>query len=411
MPTGKVNKRTVDALAKGPAVAFLWDDELRGFGAKITPAGARSYVYQYRLGGREAPTRRYTIGAHGSPWTPTTARTEAERLAVLVAQGIDPAAAEEKRRREAVDLKFTSYAARFHASCKGAGWGALVERTFRLHAEPVLGRKALPTITRADVSAVLDRLPPEQQALRRNVFAVLRRLFRWAVTRGDLERSPLDGVETPEPVQARDRVLSDDELRRVWIAASTGHRVFGHIVRLLIATGQRREEVTGLDWSELNRAAALWSLPGARSKNKEGHTVPLNALAVEVLDGISCGDKWPKSGRVFATSSGAAYVAHAAGKRQIDAKLAKDGDPLPAWRLHDLRRTLATGLQRLGVRFEVTEAVLNHLAGSRSGVAGVYQRHHWTDEKRAALDAWGRHVAGLLEPTENNVIPLAARRA
>ena len=413
MATGRVNKRAVDAMpSPATGTAFLWDDELRGFGVKATKAGARSYVYQYRLGGREASTRRWTIGAHGSPWTPTTARAEAERLAVLVARGIDPVAVEEQRRREAVDLAFRGYSERFHASLKGEGWARLVERTLRLYAWPTLGNKALPAITRADVSAVLDRLPPEQQANRRNVFAVMRRLFRYAVGRGDLDRSPLEGVETPEPVQARDRVLSDDELRRVWIGAGDCYRVFGDVVRLLIVTGQRREEVTGLDWSELDRPAALWSLPGERSKNKEGHRVPLNALAVEVLDGIAHGPKWPKTGRVFSTSTGGAFTAHARGKRQLDTVLAKDAtDSLPAWRLHDLRRTLATGLQRLGVRFEVTEAVLNHLGGSRSGVAGVYQRHGWGDEKRAALDAWGRHVAGLLDPAEDNVVTLATRRA
>lgn len=413
MASGKVNKRTVDTMRPGAGVAFLWDDDLKGFGAKITPGGAIGYVYQYRMGGREAKTRRYTIGAHGSPWTPATARTEAERLAVLVAQGTDPVEADRQRRREAVDLSFKPYSQRFHEACKGEGWGKLVERTLRLHCWPVLTGKAIPAITRADVVAVFDAMPAEQQAGRRNTFAVLRRLFRWAIGRGDLARSPMEGMETPPPVRARDRVLDDAELRRVWIAAEQGHRRFGPIVRLLICTGQRRDEVTGLDWSELDRAAALWRLPGERTKNSEGHSVPLNALALATLDGMAGGEKWPKRGRVFSTSTGGAYTAHAKGKAQLDAVIGKDGgDPLPAWRLHDLRRTLATGLQRLGVRFEVTEAVLNHLSGSRAGVAGVYQRHHWTVEKRDALRAWSEHleraIAGI---EENNVIPLAARRA
>jgi integrase len=411
MPTGRITKQSVDALKPGAGTTFLWDDKLKGFGLKLTSGGARTYVYQYRMGGREASTQRYTVGAHGK-LTADAARKLAEKLVVQISQGIDPVAARKQSRRDAVDLAFPAYGARFLTSCKGAGWSGLVERTLRLHLVPVLGKKALPAITRADVVAVFDRLPSDQQALRRNVFAVLRRLFRWAVGRGDIAASPLDGMETPEPVKARDRVLSDEELRRVWIAAGEVHRTFGRVVRLLIATGQRREEVTGLDWSELNRDAALWSLPGERSKNTEGHSVPLNALALDVLDTIAGGAKWPKRGRVFATSTGGAFTAHARGKLQIDAALAQDGgDPLPSWRLHDLRRTLATGLQRLGVRFEVTEAVLNHLAGSRSGVAGVYQRHHWTDEKRAALDAWGRHVAGLLAPAENNVVHLTSRRA
>lgn len=414
MATGKVSKQTVDALKPGAAVSFLWDDRLKGFGVKATPAGALSYVLQYRMGGREAKTRRYMIGAHGSPWTPASARTEAERLLMLVAQGIDPSEADRKRRDDAVNLAFSAYADRFHAACKGDGWRALVARCLRLHAKPVLASKALPAITKADVVAVFDTMPADQQANRRNVFAVLRRLFRWAIGRGDLERSPMEGMETPPAVKARDRWLSDDELARVWNAAPACHRCFGPIVRLLIATGQRREEVGGLDWSELNRADRLWRIPGSRTKNGEPTSVPLNDLALAELDALAKGNRWPKRGRTFATSTGEAYTAYSKGKDKLDATVAADGgDPLPAWRLHDLRRTLATGLQRLGVRFEVTEAVLNHVGGSRAGVAGVYQRHDWKQEKRDALDAWGRHVAACLSGAddETNVVPLAARRA
>ena len=413
MATGNVNKRTVDALKAGPAVNFLWDDDVKGFGVKITPAAALTYIYQYRMGGREAKTRRYSIGAHGSPWTPTTARIEAKRLGLLVAQGIDPAEADQKRRREAVDLAFKAYGGRFYDGCKGDGWRNLVERSLRLHIMPVLGDKALPTITRADVVAVFDHMPADQQAGRRNVFAILRRLFKWAIGRGDIPASPMQGMETPPPVKARDRYLSDAELRRVWNAAPSCHHCFGPIVRLLIATGQRREEVTGMEWNELDRGGAMWRIPGERTKNGEPHTVPLNTLAVEALDKLAKGDKWPRRGLVFKTSSGGAFTAHAAGKRKIDALLAaEDGGDIPGWRLHDLRRTLATGFQRLGVRFEVTEAVLNHLSGARSGVAGVYQRHHWTDEKRTALQAWADHILTLLtEQEDTNVVTLASRRA
>lgn len=413
MATGKVSKQTVDALKPGVAVSFLWDDRLKGFGVKATPAGALSYVLQYRMGGREAKTRRYMIGAHGSPWTPASARTEAERLLMLVAQGIDPSEADRKRRDDAVNLAFSAYADRFHAACKGDGWRALVARCLRLHVKPVLASKALPAITKADVVAVFDTMPADQQANRRNVFAVLRRLFRWAIGRGDLERSPMEGMETPPAVKARDRWLSDDELARVWNAAPACHRCFGPIVRLLIATGQRREEVGGLDWSELNRADRLWRIPGTRTKNGEPTSVPLNDLAIAELDAVAKGDKWPKRGRTFPTSTGEAYTAYSKGKDKLDATVAADGgDPLPAWRLHDLRRTLATGLQRLGVRFEVTEAVLNHVGGSRAGVAGVYQRHDWRQEKRDALDAWGRHVAACLSGADaTNVVSLAGRVA
>lgn len=404
MASGKITKRTIDALIGSRSEGFLWDDGIKGFGAKITKSGAVSYILQFRMGGREARTRRYTIGSHGSPWTPKTARDEAERLSLLIAQGIDPVEVEKQRRREAVDLAFNNYSDRFEKSCVGKGWRVLVERSFRIHVTPVFGAKPLPKFTRADVVAVFDRMPGTQVANRRNVFAVLRRLFRWAISRGDIERSPMEGMETPPPVKARDRWLSDEELGRVWNQAYKTHRCFGPIVRLLIVTGQRREEVASLSWEELDRSELMWTLPGNRAKNGEPNRIPLNALAVDILDEIAGGQKWPRGGKIFPTSTGGGFTAYHKGKEKIDRLVADDGGaPISPWRLHDLRRTLATGFQRLGVRFEVTEAVLNHVGGSRAGVAGIYQRHDWKAEKREALDLWNDHVVSILAKT-NGVI-------
>ncbi len=397
MATGKISKRTVDSLLPGTNESFLWDTDLKGFGAKITRSGSVSYVIQFRMGGREAKTRRYTIGSHGSPWTPTTARAEAERLLVLISQGIDPVDAEKQRRREAVDLAFSNYADRFTSSCKRAGWHRLVERSIRLYLKPSFGMKPITAITKIDVVSVLDQLPAEQVANRRNVFAVMRRLFRWAVSRGDLDRSPTEGIETPPPVKPRERWLRDRELRSIWEQSPSCHPCFGPIVRLLIATGQRRGEVSGMHWQELDREERMWTLPGSRAKNGKSNSIPLNGLAIDELDRVAGSDNWPRSGRVFATSTGRAYTGYAKGKIELDGLIEQElGEPLHPWRLHDLRRTLATNFQRLGVRFEVTEAVLNHVGTSRAGVAGIYQRHDWKDEKRAALDAWNDHLLGVL---------------
>ena len=397
MATGKITKKSINSLEANGSNYFLWDTGLKGFGAKVTTAGSISYVLQFRMGGREARTRRYTIGSHGSPWTPTTARAEAERLHLLIAQGIDPGEDDKRRRREAVDFAFDIYASQFARSCRADGWQKLVTRTTRLHLEPVLGNKPLPRITRQDIVAVLDRLPAEQIANRRNVFAVMRKLFRWAVSRGDIEQSPLDGMETPPAVRPRDRWLSYDELRLIWNAAPSCHPCFCPIVRLLITTGQRREEVSGMQWQEVDRNERMWTLPGARSKNGELNRVPLNDLSIKVLDRCAGGMKWPRNGKVFATSNGNRFSAYHKSKLTIDSVIENwTGDPLPPWRLHDLRRTVATNFQRLGVRFEVTEAVLNHVSGSRAGVAGIYQRHDWKDEKAQALSDWNRHLEKVI---------------
>lgn len=401
MASGKITKRSVDAWIAQKFEGFVWDDGIKGFGAKFSKSGAVVYVLQFRMGGRESSTRRYTIGSHGSPWTPTTARDEAQRLLILIAQGTDPAEADRQRRREAVDLAFDNYALRFEQSVVKVGWKDQVARSLRLHVTPVLGKRPLPKIKRSDIVTVFDRMPQTQVANRRNVFAVLRRLFRWAVSRGDIDRSPMEGMETPPAVRPRDRWLSDGEVGRIWRQTYHTHPCFGPIVRLLIVTGQRREEVASLAWEELDQSELIWTLPGVRSKNGEPNVIPLNALAVAVLNDVAGSAVWPRRGKVFATSSGAGFTAYHKGKLKLDRLVAEDGgEPLQPWRLHDLRRTLATGFQRLGVRFEVTEAVLNHVGGARAGVAGVYQRHDWKQEKREAMNMWSDHVASILVPSD-----------
>ena len=393
MEARKITQTVVEGLSSSGRDEFLWDTKLSGFGVKVSAGGKRSYVYQFRLGGRKGTARRVTIGEHANPLDASKARKRAEELALLVSKGIDPVAAAAEARRLNVDLAFPAYADKFIESCEGDGWRKLVSGTLKNHVVPHLKKKSLPQVRKSDITDVLDRLPAKQAALKRNTFAVLRRLFSWAVGRGDIERSPFDGMEVPPPVPARDRVLSDEEMAVIWTAAAKAGSLFGPIVRLLIATGQRREEVTQMDWSEVKRSEALWRLPKERAKNNVAHVVPLNKLAIGALDSIARGEKWPRSGAVFMTSGKGPFTAHARGKMRLDKQaelLAKK--PLALWRLHDLRRTMATNFQRLGVRFEVTEAALNHVGVSRVGVAAVYQRHDWLAEKTEAFAAWAMHL-------------------
>jgi len=394
MPLGKITKRTVDALEPSSSDLFLWDDELKGFGVRLTPKGVRSYVLQYRMGGRETHPRRYTIGRHGSPWTPDRARKEAERLLYLIHQKIDPTEAEKERRREAVDLAFDKYAEKFIELYLQRRWKQwrLGAGVLRREAMIVLGKKPLPRIRRSDLAPLWDRMQ-DRPAVARITFATLRKLFKWAASRGDVDRSPLEGVEAPPAVPARDRVLDDRELGALWKAIETLRYPFEHFFRLLVLTGQRREEVAQMDWSELSRDDAMWILPAARTKNSKPNLVPLSDPAIEILDGVAGSSQWPCRGFVFSTTGRTPVSGFTKPKQRIDERMrAETGAELPAWRAHDIRRTVATGLQRLGVRFEVTEAVLNHVSGSKSGIAGVYQRYDWAAEKRTALAAWADHV-------------------
>lgn len=478
MATGHISKRSVDALQPRDRDQFLWDDgkgAVKGFGLKVTPAGRKVYLLQYRMSGR-SPTRRFTIGTHGT-WTPDAARSEAERLARMVETGIDPIEDRALRERQAAERKAADAVLAFDSYCadylkkrvkvelpRSYGY---VGSALRNHAIPVLGTKPLPSITTRDILAVIEAIPADQQSVRRSVFSVLRKLFRWAKAREDIPLSPLDGMEAPKPVDSRDRTLSVEELSLALRAAGEMAMPFGPFYRLLFSTGQRREEVAGLIWGEVDRANALWTLPASRTKNSEANLVPLNRHAIAALDRAAAAAeaakaiavlekeaaaqgrklkptertkaateaeqsamaeyasgtrKWPAKGLVLSGTGETPVSGYSRAKARLDAdmlKLAhKDAteareDPgeveLSPWRLHDARRTLATGLQKLGVRFEVTEAVLNHTSGaSRTGVAAVYQRHDWGPEKRAALDAWADHCDRVLLPPADtsNVVAL-----
>jgi integrase len=431
MATGHISKRSVDALKASDRDQFLWDDEIRGFGVKVTPAGKKTYIFQYRIAGRAGATRRATLGLHGN-LTPDDARTAAKDAATLVSKGIHPTDDKRDREKARKAKKLSDEQLAFKTYCTDTYLKArkpelrprtyeFVEAALRCHAYPALGSKPLPEITSRDIGKMLDGI--KQDSVRYSVFGVLRTLFKWAAAKGreDINASPMDGMTALRPVESRDRVLSDPELALALKAANALNAPYGSFYSLLFATGQRRDEVAALDWAELDRTEKLWTLPRERAKNGKANLVPLNELAMAALDRVAGGDKWPKAGFVFPATDKTSISGFSKAKRALDAKMleiarseaeAAGDDPeavtLNPWRLHDARRTLATGLQRLGVRFEVTEAVLNHTSGaSRAGVAGIYQRHGWGPEKRAALDAWAAHCSRVLtRDNASNVVAL-----
>ncbi len=408
MTTGKITRRSVDDLKPGAKDEILWDSEMRGFGVKVTVKGTKTYLVQYRTGGRTAKTQRWTIGQDGI-WSPSSAREKAAEILRQVGSGVDPraeakaqVAGEEALRLENERLEFKAYADRFLAGYGKPKWRprtyTSAESNLRRWVVPVLSGKSLLAIGRRDVTAVLDGLPDASPALPRNIFALIRKLFSWAVERGDLARSPMEGMTGPDAVASRDRVLADHELVSIAATSEALGRPFGNFFRLLIVTGQRRTEVAALCWSELDRARAEWAIPSQRSKNAERHVVPLNALAIVELDELAGGSHWPAKGFVLTTSGRAPISGYSKAKKRLDRHLDLDlpGQVAP-WRIHDLRRTFATAMQRLGVRLEVTEALLNHVSGATSGLVGVYQRHDWAPEKRAAMTAWGEHMTALIQ--------------
>lgn len=419
MAKGAISKRSVDALQATGKTHYLWDNDPIGFGVRVTPAGAKSYVYQFRMGGRGSPVRREVIG-RTEKMAPEKARGRAHELAHLARIGTDPIEKKKADRRAASEAKLTSQQLAFDAYCQRyldqrvkperlASYGN-IEMVFRLHAIPILKAKPLPQIAKKDIVSVLDHIPASSFGLKRSVFAILNRMMNWAVGRGDISVNPMVGMKRPPAVMSRDRVLDDEELAAIWKATGGLRSPLRAFYRVLMLTGQRREEVAGMRWDELDRPNAIWVLPGDRTKNGVAHIVPLAPAVLEELDLLSQGSHekagfakpeqaiWPKIGPVMSFHGSVSLSSFSQAKRLLDVEIEKgrQGEPsLQKWRVHDLRRTMATGFQRLGVRFEVTEAALNHLSGSKSGVAGIYQRYDWQDEKRAALENWALYIATL----------------
>lgn len=439
MATRSITKRTVDAAEPAAKDHFIWDDGVPGFGLKVTPAGSKVYVYQYRIAlpgaAERTPAKRYTIGKHGK-LTPDQARTRAKALAALTEQGIDPRQRdldvigardeterlEQEKARLESELAFENIADLWldhyeNEKDRRPSSVRLAKMVVKNHLKPKLRRKAMPHIGRPDLQAILDAIPATKRGLRRAVFAYASVLFGWSAKRGHIVGNPLTDMVKPQAPKARDRVLTDQELAAVWKGSETLGDPFGPYFRLLMLTGQRRSEVAAISWVELDQGGATWTIPADRAKNGVAHIVPLTAAAVGELNRLAkvaqmkenANDTtdWPNAGFVLTTTGRSPISGISKAKTALDAAVAKecDGKILAPWRLHDLRRTLATGFQRLGIRFEVTEATLNHISGAKGGVAGIYQRHDWKAEKRSALDAWARQISAIVGlPEQGNVV-------
>jgi len=220
------------------------------------------------------------------------------------------------------------------------------------------------------------------------------------------------GMKPPTKERARDRALTDDELRWFWRACETIDWPFGPLAKLLLLTAQRRDEVGGMESSELYFAQKTWTLPRNKVKNNRAHEVHLSDAALQILRSV------PRvgNGPVFSTN-GRPVSGFSQGKKRLDAAMFKAkrdelGDkaaPIPHWILHDLRRTAATGMARLNIPPHVVDKVLNHVSGTIRGVAAVYNRFEYLEERRAALEAWGRYVCNLVSPADAKVIQISRR--
>ena len=338
-----------------------WDSSLPGFGCRVSQGGTRSFVVMHGRSRQLTTIGRYPLV------TLAQARQRAKEVLAERVLG---------KTRTFSHTSFEEGVAKFlethdaRASTMGEYAGVL-----RRHFMPKLRLEPLDRIHTQDLTRIIDRLAPTPSEAR-HAYAIASVFFNWAVGRRLIEQSPLAGVKAPKASPSRDRVLSDAELTVVLKKAAGSQSTVGFIVQLLILTGQRRGEVAGLRWSYIDKVDRTITWPGAVVKNGRQHTIPYGPMTAGTFEAVPrmgdllfparghpnrpfCG--WSKSGLAFTRSCG-----------------------IEPWTLHDLRRTFASGLQKLGIRLEVTEKYINHVSGSHAGIVGVYQRHAFMPEMREA---------------------------
>jgi integrase len=393
MTTGGITIRAIQSLHQGETI---WDAghkaAVMGFGAR-RQSGKPVYVLKYRILGRQ---RFFTIGPHGSPWTPETARREAKRLLGRVAEGKDPAAEKiELRAKAAETVRNLIDAYLLYAKKKQKPRSYIeTQRHLLINWKPLHSLSAS-HITRWHVATRLGQIETERGAVSAaRARAAVSALFSWAIRQGfKIDTNPVAGSNRPEQPKPRNRKLRDDELAVIWKAC--GDDDFGRIVKLLILTAQRRDEVSGLQWGEIDLDHKLWRIPAARTKNRREHTLPLTDAALSFILEMP-----RRNSRDFVFGSGPrrtggihrGFSGWSKAKAELTARIAEGGVTSLEWRLHDLRRTAATGMAELGVLPHIVEAVLNHVSRHKAGVAGVYNLARYEGEMRAALERWAEYI-------------------
>ncbi|UZF90645.1 tyrosine-type recombinase/integrase [Bosea sp. NBC_00550] len=391
-------------LPAGKSDYIVFDDALPGFGLRLRAGGKRAWVVQYRVGSKQ---RRVTLG-NLEALDADVARKAAKEILAKAQLGSDPQTEKaEYRAGAAVTLGAVTrqyLELRAKPNLKARSYEE-VSRHLTRHWAPL---KELPIkrVQRATVAARLGEIAKENGRFAANrARASLSTLFTWAMGEGLVDTNPVIGTNRATNEIKRDRVLTDAELRAVWQACRDDDH--GRIVRLLILTAQRREEVGGMAWTEFNAETELWSIPRERTKNGRPHDVPLSAEALALFRAAPARDGRPL---VFGDGEGG-FQGWSNAKAALDRRIAESGATVRPWRLHDLRRTAATRMGDLGVLPHVIEALLNHISGHKAGVAGIYNRATYAREKREALDSWASYVSALMSSVAppNAIAPGAHR--
>lgn len=421
-----------------------WDAHIRGLGLRISSSGVKSWVLMTRrleLG--EWKPARVTLGRYPG-MTLSQARAEAVKAKAAAQAGEDPGAASVAKREAIIAASrdtFATVRAEFLVKYRGRQQRRPAPSTLEQMTGILAGKDfdrwanlPLAKITRRDVLNVLDGIMARGTEVTANrTLSYLKILFKWARDRDIIAVNPALDLKKPGLERVRERVLSREELRVVWQATTNPDLLFNPIVRLLLLTGQRLNEVAQMRWAEIDVGRQLWLLPATtpegtrRTKNGHANTIPLSPPALDIIQArrdqqtrLASATR-PLSPLLFTTTGTTPYCGFANAKEGLDRRIhailnrdTPEGAPalaMPPWRIHDLRRSLVTHVaEDLRIAPHILEAILNHRSGSKGGVAGIYNRAEHMDEKTDALNAWARHLLAIVgDQPDSNIIELRLR--
>jgi integrase len=391
----KITIRGVEAL-KPPETGQVdyWDTGLTGFGIRVSAGGRRTWTLMYRHGSRK---RRLKLGTYPA-MTLAVARDRAGAALRQVAEGEDPAGLKQAEKRAETFAELADDYLERYAKKRKRTW-RLDDRALKKDVLPAIGSRKVKDVERADVRRLLQNIVARGATIQANrTHALVSKIFNWAISEDVATVNPVRGIEKPGVEQQRDRILTDDEIRAVWLACDQETPSFGIAVKLRLLTAQRSGEVTRMRWQDIE--GEWWTIPAEHAKNGLAHRVPLSLQARVEIDAM--GNRSQTVGWVFRSSR-------------------QDGPFVSNWRsigrirrhsgvdfvMHDLRRTAASRMTGdLGVNRLTVSKILNHV---ESGVTSVYDRHSYDAEKRQALDAWGRRLEQIISDestADETVVPL-----
>ena len=406
--------KTIEAFKPHESRREIPDPALSGLYMVVQPSGAKSRALRYRYAGK---TKKLTLGK----WPIlglADARAAASEAIGLLEYGSDPSAAKKRAKANRIDAEITGrdtvkvifdrYAERYLSKLKT---GNQVKRSMEREFLPDFGDCDIGEVTKRDIIDIIEEIfHSGRETLSNRVRSYLSGFFNWCVARDLISVSPVQGVPKFATENARTRYLSDDEIRWFWLACEHAGYPWKQAGQTLLLTGQRLGEVLGMNDGELY--GNIWKLPADRTKNGRQHDVPLSQAVQDILNDIVRVES--RARLVFTTTGNTPVSGHFKARNRLarfmkEIATAERGEEVEIehWNLHDLRRTAATNMARLGIPVRVTEAALNHVSGTGGGIVAVYQRHDFADEKRGAMDAWARFVADLVTDQADNVVQLA----